>query len=115
MTGRRSGSHSRLGRASVPRLRQLGEATDGWQLTDVASVAGGSKDCIYVFMGSVDGGIDDNRGIPSSPTKNTYASNVLAVKWGGQISDGVDRVCLFLRSELEVVADRKRAVFLKGR
>lgn len=29
---------------------------DGWQLTDVASVAVDRKDCIYVFIGSVDGG-----------------------------------------------------------
>lgn len=81
----------------------------------VVSVAVDSKDCIYVFMGSVDGGVDDSRGLPSSVSKEYVRVECLGRQMGGgQISDGVDRICLFSRSELEVFADRKRAVFLEG-
>ena len=41
--------HSGLGRASLPRGRELGEAACGWNLTDVASVAVDSKDRVYLF------------------------------------------------------------------
>lgn len=66
--------------------------------------------CIYVFMGSVGGGIDDNRGLPSSASKEYVCVECLGRR--KQISDGVDRVWLFSRSELEVFADRKRGSLL---
>lgn len=44
---------------------------DGWQLTDVASVAVNSKVCIYVFMGSVDGGMMITERFHRLPPKNT--------------------------------------------
>lgn len=48
----------------------------------VVSVAVDSKDCIYVFMGSVDGGIDDNRGLPSSVSKEYVRVECLGRQMG---------------------------------
>lgn len=45
--------------------------SDGWQLTDVASVAVNSKVCIYVFMGSVYGGMMITERFHRLPPKNT--------------------------------------------
>lgn len=70
--------------AAILGLASIGTAssTIGRSYRIVVSVAVDSKDCIYVFMDWVDGGIDDNRGLPSSASKEYVRVECLGRQMG---------------------------------